>query len=113
MPGSARVHANGINIHYLREGSGPPLILVHGWPEFSAQRAQIKGEAPTLPRIDVPTRVFWGERDPVLKAEWMDRLPEFFSNLQAAVAEGLGHFVHYEEPKRSAEEIARFFTSLP
>lgn len=25
---------NGVNIHYVRQGSGLPLILVHGWPEF-------------------------------------------------------------------------------
>src|SRR5260370_24474558 len=28
------VTANGIRIHYLREGRGPPLLLLHGWPEF-------------------------------------------------------------------------------
>src|SRR5690348_15291277 len=27
--------ANGIRIHYVREGRGPPLLLLHGWPEFS------------------------------------------------------------------------------
>jgi pimeloyl-ACP methyl ester carboxylesterase len=53
--------------------------------------------------------VFWGERDPVLKAEWMDRLPETFANLRASVAEGVGHFVHYEAPERAAHEIATFF----
>jgi len=26
--------ANGIEVHYVRHGSGPPLILLHGWPEF-------------------------------------------------------------------------------
>lgn len=26
--------ANGINIHYVRHGSGTPLVLLHGWPEF-------------------------------------------------------------------------------
>ncbi len=26
--------ANGINIHYVRHGSGAPLVLLHGWPEF-------------------------------------------------------------------------------
>ena len=36
MRESLYVRANGINIHYLREGRGPPLILVHGWPEFCA-----------------------------------------------------------------------------
>ena len=23
-----------IRLHYVREGSGPPLILLHGWPGF-------------------------------------------------------------------------------
>ena len=25
---------DGIKIHYVREGRGPPLILMHGWPGF-------------------------------------------------------------------------------
>lgn len=25
---------NGITVHYVRHGSGPPLVLLHGWPEF-------------------------------------------------------------------------------
>lgn len=28
------IEINGINIHYVRHGSGEPLILLHGWPEF-------------------------------------------------------------------------------
>jgi pimeloyl-ACP methyl ester carboxylesterase len=35
MPESLRLRANGIQIHYLRQGGGPSLILLHGWPEFS------------------------------------------------------------------------------
>ena len=27
-------NANGIDIHFVREGAGPPLVLLHGWPEF-------------------------------------------------------------------------------
>src|SRR5215210_5179705 len=26
--------ANGIRMHYWREGGGPTLLLLHGWPEF-------------------------------------------------------------------------------
>jgi pimeloyl-ACP methyl ester carboxylesterase len=25
---------NGLNYHYVRQGSGPPLFLIHGWPGF-------------------------------------------------------------------------------
>ena len=39
----------------------------------------------------------------------MDRLPEFFSNLEASVAPDAGHFVQMEQPQRAAEEIKRFF----
>ncbi len=28
------VKANGIDIHVARAGSGKPLVLLHGWPEF-------------------------------------------------------------------------------
>ena len=25
---------NGINIHYVTQGQGAPVVLLHGWPEF-------------------------------------------------------------------------------
>lgn len=28
------IDANGIRIHYVRHGAGPPIVLLHGWPEF-------------------------------------------------------------------------------
>ena len=29
------LHANGIDMHLRRIGSGAPLVLLHGWPEWS------------------------------------------------------------------------------
>src|SRR5215467_11846097 len=29
------IKANGAAFHVLRVGEGPPLLLLHGWPEFS------------------------------------------------------------------------------
>jgi len=28
------LEANGARLHFARAGSGPPLVLLHGWPEF-------------------------------------------------------------------------------
>lgn len=44
--------------------------------------------APELPPIDVPTRVRWGASDKVLKAEWGDRLGDYFSDLDFGVVPG-------------------------
>ena len=71
--------------------------------------AVMRGEAPDLPPIQAPTRVLWGGRDPVLKAEWSDRLPEFFTDLEASVAPEAGHFVQMEQPELAAAEIRSFF----
>ncbi|WP_433965490.1 alpha/beta fold hydrolase [Tunturiibacter gelidiferens] len=39
---SRAVHANGIRQHYLEAGDGPPVVLLHGFPETSyAWRYQI------------------------------------------------------------------------
>ena len=62
-----------------------------------------------MPPIATPTRVLWGGRDPIIKAEWMDRLPEYFTDLEASVASDAGHFVQMEQPELAAEEIRRFF----
>ena len=29
-----KVNANGATFHVARTGEGPPLLLLHGWPEF-------------------------------------------------------------------------------
>lgn len=77
-------------------------------------RAQvIREEVPPLPKIALPTRIMWGQHDPVLKVEWIDRLPEYFADPEVTIAEGAGHFVHYETPDAAAAAIAAFFERLP
>ncbi len=37
-----RAEVNGISLHYVTAGSGPPVVLLHGWPEtWFAWRKQI------------------------------------------------------------------------
>src|ERR1700676_4798084 len=35
MPSSRTISANGIEIFLLEQGSGPVVVLCHGWPELS------------------------------------------------------------------------------
>jgi len=74
--------------------------------------AMIKGEAPALPPITVPTCVRWAEHDPLFPFAWTDRLGETFARLDLALFAGVGHFPHREDPDRAAAEIAAFFTRL-
>lgn len=84
---------------------------------LSAHRARLaamRGEVSPAERapIAVPTRVLWGESDPILKSAWTDRLGEFFSDLIVSTVPGAGHFVHYEKPDLACREIRAFFKSL-
>jgi pimeloyl-ACP methyl ester carboxylesterase len=67
---------------------------------------------PAFP-ITIPTKILWPAHDAVFPTAWMDRLPEFFSDLQANIFNGVGHFPHREAPDRAAAEIAAFFGSGP
>lgn len=73
--------------------------------------AVVEGRQAPPPPIPQPTRVLWGERDPVLPATWTDRLPEFFSDLRLDLMPEVGHFPHLEQPERAASEIANWFTT--
>jgi pimeloyl-ACP methyl ester carboxylesterase len=54
----------------------------------------------------------WGRHDPILKAEWVDVLPDAFETVSIDIADGCGHFVHYEDPDLAAREIEAFFADL-
>ena len=53
--------------------------------------AMMKGEAPKLPKIEVPTCVRRAEHDPVLPYAWTDRLSETFAHLDLAQFSDVGH----------------------
>lgn len=78
----------------------------------AARMALVRDGAPALPRIDVPSRFYWGRFDPVIRAEWADTLPDYFSNAAVEIAEDAGHFVHFETPEPANERVIRFFSGL-
>ena len=90
-----------------------PGALQGGFNWYLSQNASrlatIRGEAPSLPPISVPTCVRWGDSDPLFPYGWTDRLGESFTGLDLAPFPGAGHFPHAEAPDRAAAEIAAFF----
>jgi pimeloyl-ACP methyl ester carboxylesterase len=90
-----------------------PGNLAGGFAHYRAVHAGrvaiMKGEAPALPAITVPTCIRWAEHDPLFPYSWTDRLGETFERLDLSMFEGVGHFPHREAPDRAADEIARFF----
>ncbi|QDQ83395.1 alpha/beta fold hydrolase [Paraburkholderia megapolitana] len=72
------------------------------------RRKWLEGTLPRPPVIHTPTRFLWGRFDPLIKADWCDKLDEYFSNYSIDFAD-TGHFVHYEAADLCAREIRSFF----
>jgi pimeloyl-ACP methyl ester carboxylesterase len=77
----------------------------------AARMAQVRDDAPVLPKIEVPSRFYWGSPDPVILSAWMDRIPEYFADPELEIAEGTGHFVHFETPEPANKRVVEFFTA--
>ena len=93
-----------------------PGNLEGGFAHYRASNAgrlaMMRGDAPSLPPITVPTCVRWAEHDPLYPVAWTDRLGETFTNLDLAIFPGVGHFAHREDPDRASAEIDAFFARL-
>lgn len=60
---------------------------------------------PATLRLSQPTVVLWGEADPVARASFADRLPEYFPNVSVRLLPGVGHFVPIEAPQEALAAI--------
>jgi pimeloyl-ACP methyl ester carboxylesterase len=93
---------------YLKPGN-----LAGGFAHYIATHAgrvaMMRGDAPALPPIPVPTCVRWTTDDAIFPSAWTDRLGETFPDLDYAPFPDAGHFPHREAPDRAAAEIATFF----
>jgi pimeloyl-ACP methyl ester carboxylesterase len=51
--------------------------------------------------------IAWGELDPVILADWADRLQDTFPDHELSLLPGIGHFVPIEAPEQTIESILR------
>jgi haloacetate dehalogenase len=54
---------NGIRMHYLRAGEGPPLFLLHGWPQTSHCWHQVLGPLAETHTVIAPDLRGYGRTD--------------------------------------------------
>lgn len=53
----------GVKVHYVREGSGAPLILLHGWPGFWWEYHKVIGELAKNYDVIVPDMRGYGDSE--------------------------------------------------
>jgi pimeloyl-ACP methyl ester carboxylesterase len=110
---SHRKHAFDDVIEAFTDNFLKPGNLAGGFAHYRASHAcrvrMMKGEAPDLPPIRLPTCVRWAEHDPLFPYAWTDHLGETFSSLDLAPFPDVGHFPHREDPDSAAVAIATFF----
>lgn len=75
---------------------------------LSYYRAAFRWPVKAPRRIEAPTLVLWGDRDPALDPCLLTDLPEHVAQLEVHHFEDAGHFVQWDDPERVASEIASF-----
>ena len=82
---------------------------------YRARAAQRRaGSASTPPaKIQQPTRILWGDHDPVIKAVWADKLGDAFADMSFELLRGVGHFVPFEAPAEALAAIRAELGRLP
>ncbi|MFB6207281.1 MAG: alpha/beta fold hydrolase [Haloglomus sp.] len=79
---------NGIKLHYVREGDGFPLVLVHGWPEYwRVWRKNVPALAESFDVIVPDLRGFGRSENPDVPAEEGYGVDNHVADLTALAAE--------------------------
>ncbi|RVU33911.1 alpha/beta hydrolase [Hwanghaeella grinnelliae] len=112
-------HANGAfdgQIDHWVDNFMKPGNLEGGFAWYAASHparvALIRDGAPALPKIETPSRFFWGRHDPIIPSAWTDRLPDYFVDPVVEFAEDAGHFVQMEMPESTCRNIRAHFSGL-
>lgn len=75
---------------------------------LSYYRAALRWPVRCPKRIEAPTLILWGEADPSLDARLLDDMPLHTTELVVLRAPAAGHFVHWDEPEWTRQNLVDF-----
>jgi pimeloyl-ACP methyl ester carboxylesterase len=75
---------------------------------LSYYRAMLRWPVRCSRRIEAPTLILWGERDPSLDVHLLDDMPERAREVVVERFPSAGHFVHWDEPEQVLRELLGF-----
>jgi epoxide hydrolase 4 len=75
---------------------------------LSYYRAALRWPIECPRKIEAPTLILWGDRDPALDVRLLDDVSEHVGQVDVHHVEGAGHFVHWDEPERVVSELHAF-----
>ncbi len=83
------IHTNGINLHYVTQGEGPLMLMLHGFPEFwYSWRKQIPEFAKDHKVVAIDLRGYNDSDKPENKEAYV--MAEFIADVKGVI-EGLGY----------------------
>ena len=83
------IHTNGINLHYVTQGEGPLMLMLHGFPEFwYSWRKQIPEFAQDHKVVALDLRGYNDSDKPAAKEAYV--MTEFVADVKGVI-EGLGY----------------------
>lgn len=63
-----------------------------------------------LQKVKKPTLIFWGDKDLFCPKADQDALNKAIANSQLVIYSGIGHAIHWEAPKKFADDLNAFIS---
>jgi len=89
---------------------GARTAMLNYYRALGKHRAEIRG---LLRRIEVPTMLIWGDRDPVFHKEMTEDFGEWVPNLRVEHIPEAGHFVQTDAPEKVNALLIDFLATQP
>lgn len=90
---------------YARHWKRNLTPMLHYYRAMRATRGELR---PLMRRIEVPTLIIWGEREPVMLPSTLDGTEEWAPDLRIEHIPSAGHFVQHDAPERVSQLLVDF-----